>query len=229
MATYYYVEMEGMVFLRVRNGRLCFPESEDELDFELEEAKKEMKVEGNLIYFCKPKLPRPPQDWWHKDLIPLLDQADPIVRKAVNLSLPRVIVLGLILDRKETAIKMLMVRPSRGYLKGEWALPSGFVEYGESPDEAIIREVKEELGLEASVRSLLLAPSRIVDISKHFQIWLYYELDFSGEPSPNPEEIESFKWVDIDAIVNDLKKRRPESTLRKALEMVKLRAKGEGE
>ena len=69
MATYHYVETEGMVFLRVRNGRLCFPESEDELDFELEEGKKEMKVEGNLIYFCKPKLPRSPQDWWHKDLV----------------------------------------------------------------------------------------------------------------------------------------------------------------
>ena len=225
MATYYYVEMEGMVFLKVRNGRLCFPESEDELDFELEEGRKEMKVEGNLIYFCKPKLPRPPQDWWHKDLIPLLDQVDPIVRKAVNLSLPRVIVLGLVLDRKETGLKMLMVRPSRGYLTGQWSLPSGFVEYGEAPEEAIVREVREELGLEVSVRSLLLAPSRIVDVSKHFQIWLYYELDFSGEPNPNPEEIESFKWVDIDDIIQDLKERRPKSTLRKALEMINLRAK----
>lgn len=223
---YYYVEMEGMVFLRMRDGRLCFPKSEDELDFELEKEKKEMKVEGNLIYFCKPKLTKPSQDWWHKDLIPLLDQVDPIVRKAVNLSLPRVIVLGLLLDRKETGIKMLMVRPSRGYLTGQWSLPSGFVEYGESPEEAIIREVKEELGLEATVRSLLLAPSRIVDVSKHFQIWLYYELDFSGEPRPNPDEIESIKWVDIDDVIDDLKRRRPESTLRKALEIVKLRAKG---
>ena len=45
MATYYYVGTEGMVFLRVRNGRLCFPESGDELDFELEEGKKEMKAD----------------------------------------------------------------------------------------------------------------------------------------------------------------------------------------
>lgn len=97
----YYVEMEGLVFLRIRNGRLCFPKSEDELGFELEAEKKEMKVEGNLVYFCKPKFTKPPQDWWHKDLIPLLDQVDPIVRKAVNLCLTRVVVLGLILDRKE--------------------------------------------------------------------------------------------------------------------------------
>ena len=225
MATYYYVETEGMVFLRMKNGRLCFPKSVDEMDFELEEEKREMKIEGDLIYFCKPKLTKPPQDWWHKDQIPLLDQADPIVRKAVNLSLPRVIVLGLILDRKETGIEMFMVKPSRGYLTGQWSLPSGFVDYGESPEEAIVREVKEELRLKVSVRSLLLAPSRIVDVSKHFQVWLYYELDFSGEPRPNPDEIESFKWVDIDEVIEDLKKRRPESTLKRALEMVKLRVK----
>jgi hypothetical protein len=128
MAAYYYIEMEGMVFLRMRNGQLCFPESENELEFEIEEGKREMKVEGNLVYFCKPKLPRPLQDWWHKDLIPLLDQVDPIVRKAVNLSLPRVIVLGLILDQNRK--KMLMVKPSRGYLKGEWSLPADLLTMG---------------------------------------------------------------------------------------------------
>lgn len=45
MATYYYVEMEELVSLRMRNDGLCFPESEDELGFEPEtEKKKEMKV-----------------------------------------------------------------------------------------------------------------------------------------------------------------------------------------
>lgn len=167
---HYYIELDGMVFLRLRNGIPCFSELEDEQGFELEAEREEIEVEQHLVYFCTLKLAQSPHNWWHTDLIPLLDQVDPIVRKAVNLSLPRVVVLRLSLDRKETGIKVLMVKPSRGYLKGNWSLPSGFVDYGESPEEAIIREVKDELGLEASMRSLPLAPSRIVDDSKYVQI-----------------------------------------------------------
>lgn len=37
--------------------------------------------------------------------------------------------------------------------KGHWDLPGGFVDHGEMPDEAIIRELEEELGIK-SVKSL---------------------------------------------------------------------------
>lgn len=42
---------------------------------------------------------------------------------------------------------MLLVRRGKAPLAGEWSLPGGAVELGETLEEAIIREVAEETGL----------------------------------------------------------------------------------
>ncbi|MBX7269321.1 NUDIX hydrolase [Micromonospora sp. Llam7] len=48
---------------------------------------------------------------------------------------------------------VLLVRPS---YKNHWDIPGGYVEPGESPRAACVREVEEELGLSAPVGSMLL-------------------------------------------------------------------------
>jgi len=50
---------------------------------------------------------------------------------------------------------LLLVLRKNPPFQGTWALPGGFVEYGEKTEEAIIREMAEETGLKITVRSLL--------------------------------------------------------------------------
>ncbi|MCA1709469.1 MAG: NUDIX hydrolase [Actinobacteria bacterium] len=54
----------------------------------------------------------------------------------------------------DEAGRVLLVQPT---YKDHWDIPGGYVETGETPAQAAAREVREELGTEAPVGSLLVA------------------------------------------------------------------------
>jgi 8-oxo-dGTP pyrophosphatase MutT (NUDIX family) len=45
----------------------------------------------------------------------------------------------------------LVVKKKYGGLKDKWSLPAGFVDEGETVDQAVVREVKEETGLDIEI------------------------------------------------------------------------------
>lgn len=51
--------------------------------------------------------------------------------------------------------EILLVKRGVDPGKGEWALPSGFIEVDETPEMACIRELKEETGLDGRIQTLL--------------------------------------------------------------------------
>ena len=58
---------------------------------------------------------------------------------------------------------VLLVRRGRGPAAGEWSVPGGHVEMGETLHEAIVREVLEETGLEVVVDRFLGFVERMGD------------------------------------------------------------------
>jgi 8-oxo-dGTP diphosphatase len=71
---------------------------------------------------------------------------------------------------------LLLVRRGRGPAAGEWSVPGGRVERGETLHEAVVRETYEETGLEVVVDRFLGWVERLDDTS-HYVI-----LDFAVTP-----------------------------------------------
>ncbi len=57
--------------------------------------------------------------------------------------------------------RVLLVRRGTEPLRGQWSLPGGLIEIGESLEDGLIREVKEETGLTVEVVELIELLDRI--------------------------------------------------------------------
>ena len=71
--------------------------------------------------------------------------------------------------------KVALVRRGRPPAYGEWSLPGGAVELGETLEKAVIREVREEIGLEVKVSELVGIFDRIF-LDKEGQVQFHYVL-----------------------------------------------------
>lgn len=64
---------------------------------------------------------------------------------------PKVAVVGLV----EHEGRVLLVRRAAQPEQGKWALPGGYMDAGEMPEAAIVREIHEETGIAVEVGALL--------------------------------------------------------------------------
>jgi ADP-ribose pyrophosphatase YjhB (NUDIX family) len=99
--------------------------------------------------------------------------------------------------------RWLVVKKKYGGLKGEWSLPAGFVNEGETIDQAVQREVLEETGIATSVKGIMGARSGVIrgEISDNMIIFL---LEPKGEDIVVQErELYEGAFLFPEDIVND--------------------------
>lgn len=78
--------------------------------------------------------------------------------------------------------RLLLIRRGRYPFEGMLALPGGFVEYGETVEQAVVREVAEETGLACRVGRLVSVASRPDRDPRKHTVTVIYELEPLGDP-----------------------------------------------
>ena len=113
----------------------------------------------------------------------------------------RVVVVPILRDG-EGRVLLCRMPPHRGVFPGQWGLPGGGVEPGERPEEALAREVREELALELTdAKPLFFShgrhPKLFPDGSRREidMIFLLYECRAASELPRLNEEFAEHAWV----------------------------------
>ena len=111
-------------------------------------------------------------------------------------SIRRFTVVAAVIRDNEGRV-LLGRRPMNKHMGGLWEFPGGKIDDGESPEEALVRELLEELGLTIAVDQPL---TFAVHEEPGLEILLLFFAAriLSGEPAPN--EGQEIRWVPV----NDL-------------------------
>lgn len=110
-------------------------------------------------------------------------------------------VVAVIIDDEE---RVLLTRRSVPPFEGQWVMPGGKIDLGESIMKALHREVMEEVGLEVEVQGLVdvfehLTPGESLD---HFVILYYRCRPVSCTINHNPGEVAEACWVPGDRLAD---------------------------
>ncbi|MEM2211168.1 MAG: NUDIX hydrolase [Nitrososphaerales archaeon] len=102
--------------------------------------------------------------------------------------------------------KVLLVKRRFEPGMGKWSIPGGLVELGERVQDAVVREVKEEVGLTVKVEKLIDVVDNIIRdeegrVMYHYIIADYLTSPISGELKGS-HEILDLKWVTKEDLKN---------------------------
>ena len=96
-----------------------------------------------------------------------------------------VVAAALVNDDNEV---LLAQRPKGKRLAGSWEFPGGKVEKDESPEEALARELKEELGIDVSISDMeafwFLSHDYTKEFGFHLLMPVYLIRNWHGDPKP---------------------------------------------
>ena len=98
--------------------------------------------------------------------------------------------------------RVLLVKRNIEPGKGLWCLPGGFIEAGETAEEAVTREVREETGLICQPRNLLAASTVIGGFYGNIIVLCYSAEVVGGNllAGEDADEALAFEWSEIPSL-----------------------------
>jgi 8-oxo-dGTP diphosphatase len=88
---------------------------------------------------------------------------------------------------------LIAQRPPGKHMAGRWEFPGGKVDPGESEAQALVRELKEELGIVAVASHPFMTASHTYE-NHEVELSMWIVDDFHGEPEALDGQ-EALKWV----------------------------------
>jgi 8-oxo-dGTP pyrophosphatase MutT (NUDIX family) len=136
---------------------------------------------------------------------------------------------GFVISKSDPKLVALMARFNRGG-KLEWCIPKGHLEKNETSEQAALREVFEETGLEAQIIETLgeVNYQFIQDgakISKTVHVYLMQQtggkLSFENDPHKEASELE---WVKVSELLDRLSHGNEKRIAKLAIELIEARS-----
>lgn len=89
------------------------------------------------------------------------------------------------------------------YMPGLWDIPGGTVEWGESPEEALKREIEEETTVGVTIQSPIFIYNNTIQLPERQTLQIVFNCKYkSGDVVLNPREHSEYKWASLDYISN---------------------------
>lgn len=92
------------------------------------------------------------------------------------------------------------IRKNTETANGQWAFPGGRMDYGETPEDGICREIKEETGLVVDiddVKFLTYKNEFFPNQQRHYISLIFFIETTKGEPEcKEPDKCEGWEWLD---------------------------------
>ncbi|HYX30895.1 MAG TPA: NUDIX hydrolase [Pyrinomonadaceae bacterium] len=83
-----------------------------------------------------------------------------------------------------------------------WGVPGGFIVKGEQPEDALRRELREEVNIEIDRVKFLFART----LHTPSQVEIYFRARVIGDPKPSSFEIKQAQWFRLDELPPELSK-----------------------
>jgi 8-oxo-dGTP diphosphatase len=97
--------------------------------------------------------------------------------------------------------RLLLVRRGHGAAAGEWSVPGGRVEAGETLAEAVVRELLEETGIEGVCNDLIGWVERIGEDSHYVILDFRVDVLEPGDPVAGDDAAEA-AWVSLHEVAD---------------------------